>query len=83
MLGIDQIGLDDTGRLVLESLANSNTCSYGLNSLASISNIDLDTLKNLIEPQLLMHGLIMYMPRGRAITEKGLRHIGREDRIPT
>lgn len=83
LLGIDNLGLDETARMVLSALATSPTGSCGLNSLASISNIDMDTLKNLVEPQLLLQGLIVYMARGRAVTEKGLRHIGREDRIPT
>ena len=81
MLGIDNIGLDEVARKVLTALANSSRGTCGVNSLASIVNVEQSTLKNIIEPQLLMHELIVYQSRGRAITSAGLKHLGREDII--
>lgn len=81
MLGLDNIGLDEVAIKVLNALANSSRGTCGVNSLASIINVDQNTLKNIIEPQLLMHELIVYQSRGRAITQLGLKHIGREDLI--
>jgi len=76
-LGIDELGLDDIGRKILIALATNVRGALGLRSLATKVHIDEETLKNIYEPQLLINNLIDYMPKGRSITESGLKHIKR------
>ena len=75
LMSIDNLGLNEMARSVLKALADSPRGNYGVNSLSAVTNIDAITLKNIIEPQLITHGLIVYMAKGRAITDKGIKHI--------
>lgn len=72
LLGIDDLGLTEQDYKVLEYLA-ANGKPVGLKSLASALNEDLITLETVIEPYLVHIGFIVRSPRGRTISEKGMR----------
>ena len=76
-LGLDHLGIDDTGRKILLGLYNSPKKALGLNSLSKIVQLSTVTINSVVEPQLLQHGLISYMPSGRALTEAGYKHLVR------
>lgn len=55
-------------------LADKNA-PVGLETLAALAGEDVGTLENVYEPYLLKEGYIEKTPRGRIITEKGLREL--------
>ncbi|WP_022846541.1 MULTISPECIES: Holliday junction branch migration DNA helicase RuvB [unclassified Desulfurobacterium] len=77
-LGIDENGLDRMDRRILKTIAETfKGGPVGLNSLALALNEDKETLENIHEPYLIKLGLIVRTSRGRKITEKGLKIIGK------
>ncbi|MEO2069091.1 MAG: Holliday junction branch migration DNA helicase RuvB [Desulfurobacteriaceae bacterium] len=75
-LGIDSLGLDYMDRKILRTIAEVfNGGPVGLNALATVLKEDPSTIENIHEPYLIELGLIVRTPRGRKITEKGLKVI--------
>ena len=72
ILQIAEHGMTNQDRAVLRVLSGKSHAT-GLQGVASESNIDQDTIANLIEPHLLRIGAIVRTPRGRKITEEGER----------
>jgi Holliday junction DNA helicase RuvB len=66
MLGLDEIGLEEADRKYLVT---------GPRAIASGAGIDLATIEHVVEPALLLTGLIARTPRGRRITRKGYAHV--------
>ena len=76
LLGLDHLGLEDADRKYLATLATIYKGGpTGPRSIAANANIDLATVEGVIEPALLMAGLIARTPRGRRITRAGYEHI--------
>lgn len=74
MLSIDQNGLDRLDRdLILSLYSNFNNKPVGLNSLSASISEDQDTIESVHEPYLLKIGIINRTPRGRILTDKGLK----------
>jgi Holliday junction DNA helicase RuvB len=74
-LSSDGLGPDDIRYIVkLYSVG----MSAGLNSIASVLNIDVDTVLQKIEPFLLHNGFIMRKRSGRALTPMGIERAIRE-----
>ena len=69
---LTQEGLTKAQLRVLKTLANSGT-RLGKLSLAMASRVAEIDLEELVEPYLVIEGYIIRTPRGRTITEKGLR----------
>lgn len=75
-LGIDELGLDDTDRKILECLIfRYNGKPVGLNSIASAIGENVENVSEVYEPYLVQIGLINRTPKGRVATEKAYRHL--------
>lgn len=76
-LEIDECGLDNVDRMILEALVNKfGGGPVGLETLAAVVSEEGDTLSDVYEPYLIKLGLIQKTPRGRIATELAYRHLG-------
>jgi Holliday junction DNA helicase RuvB len=77
MLNIDDEGLDEMDKKILEALIhNYEGRPVGLSTLAIACNEDPQTLSEVYEPFLITKGLIKRTPRGREATSKAYHHLG-------
>jgi Holliday junction DNA helicase RuvB len=77
MLEIDEAGLDQVDRLILEVMINKfDGGPVGLNTLAAATAEEMETLEEIYEPFLLQRGLINRTPRGRMVTGLAYKHLG-------
>jgi Holliday junction DNA helicase RuvB len=77
MLQIDDEGLDEMDKKILEALIhNYEGRPVGLSTLAIAVNEDPQTLSEVYEPFLITKGLINRTPRGREATTKAYQHLG-------
>jgi Holliday junction DNA helicase RuvB len=77
MQGIDKLGLDLQDRKFLETVLRVfGGGPVGIESVAHTLNLAPDTLIDEVEPFLLRSELLIRTPRGRCLTEKGIRHLG-------
>jgi Holliday junction DNA helicase RuvB len=78
MLEIDEIGLDPADRLLLMSMIeNYGMNPVGLNTIAALTGDEMTTIEDFYEPYLLQIGFIERTPRGRKVTQKAYRHLGK------
>jgi len=76
--GIDEMGLSKIDRKLIETIYVSYKGGpVGVEALASSLNEEIDTIEDIIEPYLLMSGLLRRTPRGREITEEGYKYLGK------
>jgi Holliday junction DNA helicase RuvB len=79
--GIDGLGLNRMDRKLLESLYRSyNGGPAGIEAIAAMLNEEPDTIEDVVEPYLLMAGLIRRTSRGRELTESGYEYLGKSVR---
>lgn len=79
MLEIDEIGLDPADRQMLESIiSNYGNNPVGLNTIAALTGDEATTIEDFYEPYLLQIGFIERTPRGRRVTQKAYRHLGKK-----
>jgi len=82
-LGIDHEGLDATDCRILQTIVDAfDGGPVGVEALAATLSEPRDTLEDVYEPFLLQRGFLIRTPRGRQITTKGLRHLGRRSSPP-
>jgi len=80
MLSIDEYGLDEVDRRLLETLIDKFSGGpVGLNTLAAAISEEMDTIENIYEPYLLQTGFLERTPRGRKATPLAYRHLGFEE----
>lgn len=72
---IDNCGLTKLDRKVLSFLAAVKR-PVGIRSIAQGVDEDVDTIETTVEPWLVRQGFVVKTLRGRAISEKGLSHLG-------
>lgn len=78
MLEIDELGLDPADRHLLTSMIdNYGDNPVGLNTIAALTGDETTTIEDFYEPYLLQLGFIERTPRGRKVTNKALKHLGR------
>lgn len=78
-LEIDEIGLDNTDRVMLEAVINKfNGGPVGLETLAACIGEDKDTIEDVYEPYLMQIGFLTRGPRGRVATPIAYEHLGIE-----
>lgn len=78
MLGIDEQGLDELDRRILEVMIDRfNGGPVGLETLSAALGEDPDTIADLYEPYLIALGFIKKTPQGRVATERAYAHLGR------
>ena len=76
-LEVDKRGLDSMDRRYLTCLAeNYGGGPAGVETLAAAMMEERDTLEDVVEPYLMLQGLIMRTPRGRMLAPGGWAHLG-------
>jgi len=77
MLAIDELGLDEIDRRLLDTLINKFAGGpAGLNTLAAAISEEMDTIETIYEPFLLQMGFLERTPRGRKATPAAYKHLG-------
>ncbi len=77
MLEIDENGLDEMDKRILETLiVKFGGGPVGVNSLAVAVGEEPDTLEEVYEPYLIMEGYLKRTPQGRVATEISYRKLG-------
>lgn len=72
-LGIDETGLDDMDRKILQAICKLKGQPIGLNTVSIIVGEDDDTVADVYEPFLIQQGLIIKTPRGRVATQEAYK----------
>jgi Holliday junction DNA helicase RuvB len=77
LLEIDQHGLDEMDKRILEAIAYKfGGGPVGVNSLAVAVGEEPDTIEEVYEPYLIMEGYINRTPQGRVVTEFCYKRLG-------
>ncbi len=78
LLDIDELGLDPADRLLLEAIIDNYSGGHvGVETIAALTAEERSTIEDFIEPYLMQVGLLERTPRGRKVTAKAYRHLGR------
>lgn len=77
--GVDEHGLDQTDRRLLETIVTKFTGGpVGLSTLAAATSEETETIESVYEPYLIQLGFLERTPRGRVATEAAFNHLGKE-----
>ena len=78
LMEVDELGLDPGDRNLLMSIIdNYGDNPVGLNTIAALTGDEMTTIEDFYEPYLLQIGFIERTPRGRRVTPKGYKHVGK------
>lgn len=78
LLEIDELGLDPADRKLLDSMVdNYGHNPVGLTTIAALTGDEPSTIEDFHEPYLMQIGLLERTPRGRRVTIKGAKHLGK------
>ena len=78
LLEVDELGLDPADRNLLASIIdNYGNNPVGLNTIAALTGDEATTIEDFYEPYLLQIGFMERTPRGRRVTAKGYKHLGK------
>jgi Holliday junction DNA helicase RuvB len=81
LLEIDELGLDPADRRMLEAIIESyNGGPVGVDTIAALLAEERGTIEDFHEPYLMQIGLIERTPRGRKVTTKAYRHLGKQNK---
>jgi Holliday junction DNA helicase RuvB len=84
LLEVDELGLDPADRMLLEKIIEHyNGGPVGIETLAALTAEERGTLEDFIEPYLMQIGLLERTPRGRKVTPKTYKHLGRTPHEPS
>jgi Holliday junction DNA helicase RuvB len=82
LLEVDELGLDPGDRnLLINIIDNYGDNPVGLNTIAALTGDEATTIEDFYEPYLLQIGFIERTPRGRRVTAKAQKHVGRTSKI--
>ncbi|MFM9055459.1 MAG: Holliday junction branch migration DNA helicase RuvB [Bacteroidota bacterium] len=77
-LHVDEFGLDEMDNRILSVIIDKfKGGPVGINTLSTAVGEEAGTLEEVYEPFLIMEGFMMRTPRGREVTEKAYRHLGK------
>ena len=79
MLGVDELGLIDIDRKILDVLINRGGGPVGLKTLAISVGEEEDTIEEVYERYLIQKGFISKTPRGRVATSLAYKHLGKKN----
>lgn len=80
MLDIDDQGLEETDRKILQTIANTfKGGPVGLKAVAAAISEEENTIEDVYEPYLIQIGFMARTPKGRIVTRQGMKHIGIKD----
>ena len=78
LLEVDELGLDPADRMLLNAIIDSyNGGPVGVETLAALTAEERSTIEDFYEPYLMQIGLLERTPRGRKVTPKTYKHLGR------
>lgn len=78
MLEVDELGLDPADRHLLNSIIDTyGDRPVGLNTIAALTGDEATTIEDFYEPYLLQLGFIERTPRGRVVTPRARKHLGK------
>ncbi len=78
LLEIDHIGLDPADRRLMETIIeNHGGGPVGVETLAALTGDERSTIEDFFEPYLLQIGFLERTPRGRKVTAKAYKHLGK------
>lgn len=76
MLDVDQLGLDDMDKKILETIVMKfKGGPVGISTLAVAVGEEADTIEEVYEPFLIQEGLLHRTPRGRQVTDRAYKHL--------
>ena len=79
LLEVDELGLDPADRHLLASmLEHYGFRPVGLSTIAALTGDETTTIEDFYEPYMMQIGLIERTPRGRKVTKKAARHLGKD-----
>jgi Holliday junction DNA helicase RuvB len=79
LLDVDELGLDAADRMLLAAIIeNYDGGPVGVETLAAITAEERGTIEDFYEPYLMQIGLIERTPRGRKVTPKAYKHLGKK-----
>jgi Holliday junction DNA helicase RuvB len=79
LLEVDELGLDPADRLLLNAIIdNYNGGPVGVETLAALTAEERNTIEDFIEPYLMQIGMLERTPRGRKVTHKAYKHLGKQ-----
>ena len=77
-LHVDAHGLDEMDNKILTTLIEKfKGGPVGINTLATAVSENGETIEEVYEPFLIQEGFLMRTPRGREVTEKAYKHLGK------
>ncbi|OFZ59469.1 MAG: Holliday junction DNA helicase RuvB [Bacteroidetes bacterium RIFCSPHIGHO2_02_FULL_44_7] len=77
-LNVDQSGLDEMDNRILSVIIDKfHGGPVGLTTIATAISENAGTLEEVYEPFLIQEGFLMRTPRGRKVTEKTYKHLGK------
>jgi Holliday junction DNA helicase RuvB len=78
LLEIDDLGLDPADRMLLSAIIdNYQGGPVGVETLAALTAEERSTIEDFYEPYLMQIGLLERTPRGRKVTHKAYKHLGK------
>ncbi len=78
MLEIDELGLDPADRNMLSLMIDRyGDKPVGLNTIAALTGDEASTIEGYYEPFLMQLGMLQRTPKGRVVTERAKRHLGK------
>lgn len=79
LLEIDTAGLDPADRRLIESIIENHSGGpVGVETLAAMTGDERSTIEDFFEPYLLQIGFLERTPRGRKVTHRAYKHIGKK-----
>ena len=77
-LNVDKNGLDEMDNKILSTIIEKyNGGPVGVSTLSTSLSENVETIEEVYEPFLIQQGFIIRTPRGREVTEKGDKHLGK------
>ncbi|MCT4628998.1 Holliday junction branch migration DNA helicase RuvB [Winogradskyella sp.] len=77
-LNVDAYGLDEMDNKILTTIIDKfKGGPVGITTLATAVSESAETIEEVYEPFLIQQGFIMRTPRGREVTEKAYKHLGK------
>ena len=84
LMDIDELGLDNADRMLLSAIIeNYDGGPVGVETIAAITAEERGTIEDFYEPYLMQIGLIERTPRGRKVTPKAYKHLGKQNKKAT
>lgn len=82
LLEVDELGLDPGDRMLLSAIIDSYAGGpVGLGTLAALTAEEQSTIEDFYEPYLMQIGLLERTSRGRKVTPKAYKHLGKNTSV--